>query len=105
MDPEQPDPDQTIMVPRNGMPQQQPAPPAPHAGSLDPAHTQRLPYTPDMLPDVPVYEAKQPRSGWWWLIVVGGIALLVAALAVGVVLWSSGNSDAATGAAATFTPG
>jgi hypothetical protein len=45
-----------------------------------------------MLPDVPVYEAKQPRSGWWWFVVVGGIALLVAALAVGVVLWSSGNS-------------
>lgn len=88
MDPEQPDPDQTIMHSRPPTPPQ----PTPNAGSLDPSHTQRLPYTPDMLPDVPVYEEQQPRSGWWWLIVVGGIALLVAALAVGVVLWSSGNS-------------
>ncbi|MFI7448431.1 hypothetical protein ACIBQX_13115 [Nonomuraea sp. NPDC049714] len=95
MNPEQPDPEQTIMHPRRATPQPQqrrPAPPSPPAGSPDPSYTQRLPYTPDMLPDVPVYEAKQPRSGWWWFVVVGGIALLVAALAVGVVLWSSGNS-------------
>lgn len=49
--------------------------------------TRRLPYTPDMFPDVPQYEGKPPRRAWWWVVVVGGIALLVAALAVAVVLW------------------
>ncbi len=96
MNPDQSDPDQTVMhLRRPTAPQQRPEPRTPDAGPLDSNYTQSLPYTPDMLPDVPVYEAKQPRSGWWWLIVVGGIALLVVALAVGVVLWSSGNADAA----------
>jgi hypothetical protein len=80
MNPE-PDPNQTI---RHRLPR--PAPP-PQDGPL----TQRLPYTPDMLPDVPLYEAKPPKSAWWWVIVVGTLVLLIAALAIGVVLWVHGQ--------------
>ncbi|WP_336216484.1 hypothetical protein [Nonomuraea sp. LPB2021202275-12-8] len=86
MNREQPDPDQTIWH-RRPRPAPQPAPPPPEGASS----TQRLPYTPDMLPDVPAYEAAPARSGWWWVILVGGIALLVTALAVGVVLWAGGE--------------
>lgn len=84
--PSRPDPDQTIR-------RRRPETPDP----LTPS-TQHLDYTPDMLPDVPVYEAKRPRSGWWWAVVVGGLALLVVALAVGVVLWVRGNADLPAGA-------
>ncbi|MFI6910111.1 hypothetical protein ACIBKY_53275 [Nonomuraea sp. NPDC050394] len=49
--------------------------------------TVRLPYTPDMLPDVEQYETATPKSGWWWVIVVGGLLLLVAVVAVVVIFW------------------
>jgi hypothetical protein len=49
--------------------------------------TRRLPYTPDMLPDVPVYETKPARSGWWWMILVCGVALVAAALTIGFLFW------------------
>ncbi|WP_223190343.1 hypothetical protein, partial [Nonomuraea terrae] len=55
--------------------------------------TQRLPYTPDMLPDVSHYEMKPPRSAWWWVIVTGGSVLLLAAAAVAVILWAN-SADA-----------
>ncbi|MEV5894186.1 hypothetical protein [Nonomuraea fuscirosea] len=86
--PRRPDPDQTVRhrYPHPGQPSGQGPPEAPY--------TQRLPYTPDMLPDVPLYEAKPARSGWWWVILVGGILLLIAAVAVGVILWVRGNADA-----------
>ncbi|WP_084963079.1 hypothetical protein [Thermoactinospora rubra] len=61
-----------------------PQPPIP-----DPPRTQRLPYTPDMFPDVPQVEAKPPRSAWWWVVLVGGLLLLVAAISIGIVLWAT----------------
>jgi hypothetical protein len=51
-----------------------------------------------MLPDVPLYETKPPRSAWWWVIVAGGLVLLIAAVAVAVVLWIRSNADTTTGA-------
>ncbi|MFI6504164.1 hypothetical protein [Nonomuraea typhae] len=107
--PQYPDPDQTVRHrwptpqsptgPRTWPPQQQPGP-RPQAPPPQPPHGQqddlddlgigtvRLPYTPDMLPDVEEYvEAKPPRSAWWWVIVAGGLVVLLAALAIGVVLW------------------
>ncbi|MFF4617632.1 MULTISPECIES: hypothetical protein [Nonomuraea] len=69
----------TVRVPRPGRPQ-------------DPPSTQRLPYTPDMLPDVSHYEAKPPRSAWWWAIVAGSLVLLVAAVAVAAILWARSNA-------------
>jgi hypothetical protein len=82
-----PDPNRTI---RHRWPQ-----PPPHEPGEVP-YTQRLPYTPDMLPDVPQYEAKPPKSGWWWVIVVGGIAILVAAAAIAVILWAQSNATPTT---------
>ena len=82
------------------------APPA--QGPPEAPYTQRLPYTPDMLPDVQLYEAKPPRSGWWWVIVAGGLVLLIAAIAVAAILIvRSGNADAGTRATEilTVTPG
>jgi hypothetical protein len=64
----------------------------PDQGPPDTPGTQRLPYTPDMLPDVPVYEAKPARSGWWWVIVAGGLVLLIGAVAVIAILWAAGAS-------------
>ncbi|MEU8141300.1 hypothetical protein [Nonomuraea sp. NPDC048901] len=86
MTPEQPDqpgpdPNRTI---RHRWPQ--PEPPRQEPGQSP--YTQRLPYTPDMLPDVPQYEAKPPKSGCWWVIVVGGVAVLVVAVAVVALLWA-----------------
>ena len=95
MTPEQPDDpgpdaDRTIRHrwPQPGPPHQEP--------SQEPGHTpytQRLPYTPDMLPDVPQYEAKPPKSSWWWVIVVGGIAILVASVAVAALLWGRSTAE------------
>ncbi|MEU8248743.1 hypothetical protein [Nonomuraea sp. NPDC048916] len=82
--PQEPDPNRTV---RHRWPH--PAPPG-----QQPPGTQRLPYTPDMLPDVPQYEARPARSGWWWAIVVGGIAVLVAALAVAAILWMRAQTGA-----------
>ncbi|WP_219472193.1 hypothetical protein [Nonomuraea rhizosphaerae] len=59
----------------------------------EPPGTRRLPYTPDMLPDVTQYEAPPPKSGWRWAIVVGGIAILVAAAAIAVILWGNSNAE------------
>jgi hypothetical protein len=85
-DRQDPDPDQTI---RHRYPH--PTQP-PHR--QDAPSTQRLPYTPDMLPDVPHYEAKPPKSAWWWVIVVGGLVLLIAAVAVAALLWVRSTADA-----------
>ncbi|KAB8189330.1 hypothetical protein FH608_039640 [Nonomuraea phyllanthi] len=79
---EGPDPHETI---RHRHPR--PGPP-PGRGPSRPPVTRRLPYTPDLLPDVPHYEAGPSRSGWWWLVVAGSIVLLVAAVAVAAILWS-----------------
>ncbi|NUS04625.1 MAG: hypothetical protein HOV97_18945 [Nonomuraea sp.] len=46
-----------------------------------------------MLPDVPLYETKPPKSAWWWMIVAGGLLLLVAVVAVGVLLWVRGQAS------------
>ncbi|GAB2927557.1 hypothetical protein ACFMQL_04745 [Nonomuraea fastidiosa] len=96
------DPDRTI---RHRFPRPAPLP----QGSAESPHTQRLPYTPDLLPDVPVYEAKPPRSAWWWVIVAGGLVLLIAAGAVAAVLWARSNADATTrplpAATQAVTPG
>ncbi|WP_206059402.1 hypothetical protein, partial [Nonomuraea zeae] len=75
----------------------------PDQGPPETPNTQRLPYTPDMLPDVPLYETKPPRSAWWWVIVAGGLVLLLAAVAVAVVLWIRDNADASTRALGTET--
>ncbi|GGO82622.1 hypothetical protein [Nonomuraea cavernae] len=90
--PQDPDPSRTV---RHRWPR--PAPP-------ENPGTQRLPYTPDMLPDVPQYETKPSRSGWWWAIVVGGIAVLVAALAVAAILWTRAQADARTPAGPVGAP-
>ncbi|MEU4575912.1 hypothetical protein [Nonomuraea sp. NPDC023979] len=75
--------------------------PQPYGGGPVPPHrqddppgsfTRRLPYTPDMLPDVPVYEAKAAKSGWWWMILVCGVALLAAALTAGFLFWVNGGA-------------
>ncbi|GAA3652493.1 hypothetical protein GCM10022224_014280 [Nonomuraea antimicrobica] len=84
---QEPDPNQTI---RHRFPR--PAQPPPQ-GPPESPFTRRLPYTPDMLPDVPVYEAKPPKSGWWWVILAGGLVLLIAAGAVAAVLWARDNAD------------
>lgn len=82
--PHEPDPGQTV---RHRWPQPPPPPPQ------QPPGTVRMPYTPDLLPDVPQYgEAKPPRSAWWWAILVGGIAVLVAGAAVAVILWARSTS-------------
>ncbi|MBB6547618.1 hypothetical protein [Nonomuraea rubra] len=86
--PQDPDPDQTIRYRHPGQPDERRPPDAPS--------TRRLPYTPDMLPDVQHYEARPSRSGWWWVIVVGGLVLLIAAVAVAAILWV--RSASATGA-------
>ncbi|MGN9846007.1 hypothetical protein ACTMTI_48605 [Nonomuraea sp. H19] len=85
-DRQEPDADQTIRH-RNPYP----APPPRQDPPMSPS-TQRLPYTPDMLPDVPLYEAKPPKSAWWWMIVAGALVLLIAALAVAAVLWIRGTA-------------
>ncbi|SEH02852.1 hypothetical protein SAMN05444920_13076 [Nonomuraea solani] len=89
----EPDPNQTI---RHRYPHSQPMP---SQGPPESPYTQRLPYTPDMLPDVPLYEAKPARSGWWWVIVAGGLVLLIAAIAVVAILFVRGGG-AATGSRA-----
>ncbi|MEV4108075.1 hypothetical protein [Nonomuraea sp. NPDC049695] len=48
-----------------------------------------------MLPDVPLYESKPPRSAWWWVIVAGSLVLLIAAVAVAAVLWGRASADTA----------
>ncbi|MBF8187761.1 hypothetical protein ITP53_18880 [Nonomuraea sp. K274] len=95
MTPEQPgrpnpDPNQTIRhrFPHPTRPTQQGPPP--RQGPPEAPNTRRLPYTPDMFPDVPHYEARPPRSSWWWAIVAGGLVLAIAALAVAAVLWVRG---------------
>jgi hypothetical protein len=85
-DQQEPDPNQTV---RHRFPQ--PGRPPPEQGPPDSPYTQHLPYTPDMLPDVPLYEAKPPKSAWWWVIAVGGLVLLIAVAAVGVILWVRGS--------------
>ncbi|MFG1706067.1 hypothetical protein ACFLIM_23010 [Nonomuraea sp. M3C6] len=88
---QEPDPNETIRH-RYPHPAQPPKAPPPGQGPPEAPYTQRLPYTPDMLPDVPLYEAKPPKSGWWWVILAGGLVLLIAALAVAAVLWVRGNA-------------
>ncbi|MEO3797661.1 hypothetical protein ABGB14_46320 [Nonomuraea sp. B10E15] len=90
-DGQEPDPNRTI---RHRFPHPVPPPGPPSQGPPESPYTQRLPYTPDMLPDVPVYEARPPRSGWWWVIVAGGLVLLIAAVAVAAVLWVRSDADA-----------
>ena len=60
-----------------------------------------------MLPDVPHYEAKPPKSGWWWVIVVGGIAILVVVVAVVALLWARSTVEPPVkpGAQPTVTSG
>ncbi|SDM06101.1 hypothetical protein SAMN05421874_13730 [Nonomuraea maritima] len=84
--PPEPDPDRTVRhrIPRPARP--------PSAETPD---TQRLPYTPDMLPDVSHYATKPPKSAWWWVVVTGSLLLLVAAVAVAVILWAD-NATAHT---------
>ncbi|MEV1177584.1 hypothetical protein [Nonomuraea sp. NPDC049784] len=48
-----------------------------------------------MLPDVPLYETKPPRSVWWWVIVAGSLVLLIAAIAVAGILLGRASADAA----------
>ncbi|MEV0237338.1 hypothetical protein [Nonomuraea sp. NPDC050786] len=93
-DPEGQDPLETI---RHRYPRPNPSPrhDTPPRQSQEPPATVRLPYTPDMLPDVPLYEAKPPRSAWWWVIVAGTLVLLIAAVAVAAVLWGRASADAA----------
>ncbi|NUW43140.1 hypothetical protein [Nonomuraea rhodomycinica] len=67
----------------------EPPPPAPHPSLTEDTGTRRLPYTPDMLPDVPVYEAEPARSpGVRWVLVAGGALLVLAAVALLVILWA-----------------
>jgi hypothetical protein len=90
-----PDPNETVRR-RFPHPEQ---PPRPSPRPEDPPSTQRLPFTPDMLPDVPHVEAKPPKSAWWWVIVAGGLVLLIAALAVAAILWirsSAGGAPSGT---------
>ncbi|MFC4006321.1 hypothetical protein ACFOY2_03750 [Nonomuraea purpurea] len=91
------DPNQTIRrrFPHPAPPPATPPSQTPHP-SPEPLRTQRLPYTPDMLPDVPHYEAKPPKSAWWWVILAGGLVLLIAAVAVAALLWIRGNADTST---------
>ncbi|MGP4096683.1 hypothetical protein [Nonomuraea sp. KM90] len=97
----EPDPNQTI---RHRYPHPTPPPPQPpDQGPPEAPYTQRLPYTPDMLPDVPLYEAKPPRSAWWWVIVASGLVLLIAAVAVAAVLWVRGNAETGPRAAPAGT--
>lgn len=99
-EPPEPDPNQTIRR-RYPHPTDLPAQGPPEAPS-----TQRLPYTPDMLPDVPLYEAKPPRSTWWWVIVAGGLVLLIAAVAVAVIFWVRADTGTrALQAGTAVTPG
>ncbi|MER6948864.1 hypothetical protein ABT294_33075 [Nonomuraea sp. NPDC000554] len=70
-----------------------PAPPG-QRQPQQPSSTRRLPYTPDMFPDVRQYEARPARSGWWWVIAIGGLALLMAAIAIAAILWLRGNAAA-----------
>lgn len=83
---QEPDQNQTIQH-RFPQPTQPPRPAPPQQDPPEPLSTQRLPYTPDMLPDVSHYETKPPKSAWWWVILVGGLLLLIAALAVAAILW------------------
>ncbi|GAA4091516.1 hypothetical protein ACIBH1_34010 [Nonomuraea sp. NPDC050663] len=75
--------DQTIRYrrPTPGQPAQPPEPP----------QTVRLPYTPDLFPDVAHVEAKPPRSAWWWVVVASVLLAVVAAAAIAIVLWSTGG--------------
>lgn len=105
MNPDQPDgqesdPDKTIRhrLPHPGQP---PRSSPPQQGPPEVPSTQRLPYTPDMLPDVSHYETKPPKSAWRWVVVVGGLVLLIAILAVAVLLWVRSTA----GAAPSSTPG
>ncbi|MGI5274452.1 hypothetical protein ACQEUU_35345 [Nonomuraea sp. CA-218870] len=59
------------------------------APSQDSDRTQRLDYTPDLLPDVSYEPSRAARPGWRWLYVVGGLLLLVVAVAVAVLLTAS----------------
>jgi hypothetical protein len=85
--PDQRSPDQRSPDQGQGLPDQ---------GPPETPYTQRLPYTPDMLPDVPLYETKPPRSAWWWVIVAGGLVLLIAIVAVAIVLWIRSTADASS---------
>ncbi|TYB51046.1 hypothetical protein FXF51_54500 [Nonomuraea sp. PA05] len=97
--PQDPDPNQTIRhrYPHPAQPDEQGPPDAPS--------TRRLEYTPDMLPDVQLYEAKPVRSGWWWVIVVGGLVLLIAAVAVAAVFWLRSGTEARALPTSTVTLG
>ncbi|MEV0588700.1 hypothetical protein [Nonomuraea sp. NPDC050310] len=78
--------DRTVQrrIPTPGQPVQPvPPPEQPHP------ETVRLPYTPDLFPDVPVIEAKPPRSAWWWVVVASAALLVVAAIAFGIVLFAT----------------
>ncbi|MBN6057533.1 hypothetical protein JYK22_36760, partial [Nonomuraea sp. RK-328] len=78
-------------------PEEEPAPAepprqTPHPSLLEDTGTRRLPYTPDMLPDVPVYEAEPTRSpGVRWVLVVGGALMVLATVAILVILWAGGQ--------------
>ncbi|NUW30545.1 hypothetical protein HTZ77_03775 [Nonomuraea sp. SMC257] len=94
--PEDPDARKTvhIPVPAQSPPsdEQAPAEPprhTPHPSLAEDTGTRRLPYTPDMLPDVPVFEAEPARSpGVRWVLVAGGALLVLAAVALLVILWA-----------------
>ncbi|MEV0201995.1 hypothetical protein [Nonomuraea sp. NPDC050691] len=100
--PEDPDARKTVHIP---LPAQSPPPEeeqeqvpaepprrAPHPSLLEDAGTRSLPYTPDMLPDVPVYEAEPARSpGVRWVLVAGGVLMVLAAVAILVILWAGGQ--------------
>lgn len=86
-EPQEPDPNRTV---RHRVPH----PEHPPQGPPEAPYTQSLPYTPDMLPDVPLYETTPPpKSAWRWVVLVGGLLLLVAVLAVATVLWVRGQAS------------
>ncbi|MEQ4720104.1 hypothetical protein [Nonomuraea sp. B19D2] len=112
-DPQGQDPLETIRhrYPRPTQPPRPGTPPPQRQGPAqrpqEPPSTRRLPYTPDMLPDVPLYEAEPPRSAWWWAVVAGALVLLIAAVAV-AFLWGRASADAGPRALQTeigLTPG
>ncbi|MDR8411663.1 hypothetical protein MTP10_23370 [Nonomuraea sp. 3-1Str] len=99
--PDDPDARKTMHIPvpaQPPSPDETPAPDdpprhTPHPSLLEDSGTRRLPYTPDMLPDVPVYEAEPARSpGLRWVLVVGGTLLVLATVAILVILWAGSQT-------------
>ncbi|MEV0149794.1 MULTISPECIES: hypothetical protein [unclassified Nonomuraea] len=99
--PDDPDARKTTHIPvpaQPSSPDETPAPDdpprhTPHPSLVEDSGTRRLPYTPDMLPDVPVYEAEPARSpGLRWVLVVGGALLVLATVAILVILWAGSQT-------------